>query len=208
MTFLKINLTTAVARLSWLCEKLWKYNPHCNAIRQRISTTIVGIDFGWDDLIVQKVAASYLIFDLILVNILTIGFGVSIGWSSASLLLLEHVDSPLPSGPLTKLQSSWVGSLMPLGGFTGNILCGLFAGRFGRKTVAMTAGVSQFVRQLHLYIYIFVSCIKASFPALVRMASVVYCAERLLSIRWEIHAGSLRCMCLRSSTNICSWDIR
>lgn len=85
-----------------------------------------------------------IIWDL-LVNILTVGFGVSIAWSSASLILLEHVDTPLPSGPLTPFQSSWVGSLLPLGGFCGNILCGLFGSHFGRKTVLVASAVSQFV---------------------------------------------------------------
>lgn len=85
-----------------------------------------------------------------LVNILCIGFGVSIAWSSASLILLEQVDSPLPSGPLSPTQSSWVGSLMPLGGFCGNIICGLVGNRFGRKTVLMAAAVFQLVFQLFL----------------------------------------------------------
>ncbi|KAG4071907.1 hypothetical protein HA402_006068 [Bradysia odoriphaga] len=86
------------------------------------------------------------------VNILQIGFGAVLGWPSASLLVLEAEDSPLPSGPLTIAEKSWVSALMYLGGSLGCIFFGWASNRYGRKYPLMGAALPQLVGWL-LIIY-------------------------------------------------------
>lgn len=73
------------------------------------------------------------------VNIITIIYGVAIGWPSASLLILQSTDTPLPSGPLSTAEASWIGSLIALGGLIGNLVFGSLSGRIGRKTLLLMA---------------------------------------------------------------------
>ncbi|XP_031634634.1 facilitated trehalose transporter Tret1-like [Contarinia nasturtii] len=66
-------------------------------------------------------------------NLITIGFGVTNGWASPSLLLLKSDDSPLPSGKVTVEECSWIASLMCLGALVGNSFFGTISSKFGRK---------------------------------------------------------------------------
>lgn len=80
-----------------------------------------------------------------LVNILQIGFGAVLGWPSASLLVLESQDSPLPTGPLTVQQTSAVSSYMYLGGSLGCLFFGWTLNQYGRKYNLMGAAILQLV---------------------------------------------------------------
>ena len=84
-------------------------------------------------------------FDL--VNILQIGFGAVLGWPSASLLILESEDSPLPSGPLSVVEKSWVSALMFLGGALGCLFFGWSSNKYGRKYSMMGAAFPQLVSE-------------------------------------------------------------
>lgn len=86
-----------------------------------------------------------------LVNILQIGFGAVLGWPSAGLLVLESEDSPLPTGPLTVVQKSWVSALMYLGGSLGCLFFGWASNRYGRKKPMMGAAFPQLVNNCNFY---------------------------------------------------------
>lgn len=76
-------------------------------------------------------------------NLLMISYGASCGWTSPSLPILESHSTSLPSGPISKegekffiiylflnnidstLVSSWIGSIMMIGGLTGTLLFGV-----------------------------------------------------------------------------------
>lgn len=64
---------------------------------------------------------------------LTIGWGVTIGFSSPSISLLTSEDTPLPSGPITMEEASWFASFICLGGMIGNFVFAYITNNFGRK---------------------------------------------------------------------------
>lgn len=60
-------------------------------------------------------------------------YGIAGGWASPNLLLLKSDKSPLPTGKISVEEATWVTSVLPIGIFTGSLLTGLIANRFGRK---------------------------------------------------------------------------
>lgn len=85
-------------------------------------------------------------------NILSVCYGVALGWPSASLLLLQSPDTPLPGGPLTTAECSWIGSLIALGGLCGNMLFGWLSGRIGRKPILLLAAVPMLSGWIMIYV--------------------------------------------------------
>lgn len=73
------------------------------------------------------------------------GYGTVCGWPSAAFLVLQSVDSPLETGVLSLAESSWVGSVMCIGGLIGNLVFGMLANRFGRKRSLVLAGLPLIV---------------------------------------------------------------
>lgn len=59
--------------------------------------------------------------------------GAGLGWSSPSIKTLMSNGSPLPTGRITKDESSWIASLWNVGGLIGNFLFGYITSKFGRK---------------------------------------------------------------------------
>lgn len=55
------------------------------------------------------------------------------GWPTAAMPMLQEDETPLPSGPLTLDEVSWIASTMCFGGIIGNILTGIVMEVFGRK---------------------------------------------------------------------------
>uniref|UniRef100_A0A336M068 CSON013480 protein n=1 Tax=Culicoides sonorensis TaxID=179676 RepID=A0A336M068_CULSO len=66
-------------------------------------------------------------------NLMTLLYGISIGWASSNLLLFQTNETPLSFGPLTLLQTSWIGSILCLGGAIGQLFFSWLADEYGRK---------------------------------------------------------------------------
>ncbi|XP_055298714.1 facilitated trehalose transporter Tret1-like [Sitodiplosis mosellana] len=64
---------------------------------------------------------------------LPMGYGVTCGWASPSIVLLTSDETPLPSGKITMDEASWIASLICFGALIGNILFGIITSKFGRK---------------------------------------------------------------------------
>ncbi|XP_063698303.1 facilitated trehalose transporter Tret1-like [Culicoides brevitarsis] len=72
-------------------------------------------------------------YAIICANLMTLLYGIAAGWASNSLRILQSTDTPLTSGPLTLWESSWVGSILCVGGAIGQIFFSFMADRYGRK---------------------------------------------------------------------------
>lgn len=80
-------------------------------------------------------------------NLLSISYGMSIAWSSSSILILKSFETPLNNGiPMSDTQISWITSLLGLGGLVGSILAGSLADIFGRKKTLLALAIPQLVR--------------------------------------------------------------
>lgn len=66
-------------------------------------------------------------------NVVVLCHGCVVGWISPSLPILLSNDSPLASGPLTKTEAGWIGSVIPCGAFLGTMLFGILANYIGSK---------------------------------------------------------------------------
>lgn len=55
------------------------------------------------------------------------------------------MDSPLPNGPISSEEASWIGAFLCVGGFAGNVVSGWMADRFGRKLTACLAAIPQII---------------------------------------------------------------
>lgn len=77
---------------------------------------------------------------------------MAVGWPSASLPLLQSSNSPLPGEPITLMESSWIGSILCLGGASGQIFFGWLAGKFGRRPAILFAFVPGVVRAIYSHI--------------------------------------------------------
>lgn len=64
------------------------------------------------------------IFATLCVNLLSVGYGASIGWASPGMIVLQSNETTLTTGPLTKADSSWIQSIFMIGGLFGSILYG------------------------------------------------------------------------------------
>lgn len=66
-------------------------------------------------------------------NVVVLSQGCAIGWISPALPILLSEDSPLASGPLTKTEAGWIGSVIPCGALFGCMLFGILANYIGSK---------------------------------------------------------------------------
>lgn len=78
-------------------------------------------------------------------NLLTVGIGMSSGWSSPSIFLLTSIESPLPTGTITIHEASWIASLSSISGFLSNIFFGLITCKFGHKAPLILLAIPQIV---------------------------------------------------------------
>lgn len=78
-------------------------------------------------------------------NLLSIGYGVNAGWTSASVILLKSDETPLPTGKITMDEASWITSLLCVGGLAGNVLFGYVTNQFGRKIPLLLLAVPTVV---------------------------------------------------------------
>lgn len=80
------------------------------------------------------------------VNLLSISYGITLGWPSPVLLLITSDESPLPSGKVTLESASWVASLLGIGALIGNLVFGFVINKFGRKLPLQLLAIPTFVR--------------------------------------------------------------
>ena len=67
-------------------------------------------------------------------NLISISYGNSAGWTSSNYLLLNSEENtPLECGPLSTEQLSWIGALLGVGGLVGSLFFGWLADTIGRK---------------------------------------------------------------------------
>lgn len=88
-------------------------------------------------------SVKYQCYATICANLMSVGYGALCGWSSASFLVLQSDYSPLESGPMTIEETSWVGSILCIGGLLGNILFGWMSNVFGRKVPMLLVVIPQ-----------------------------------------------------------------
>lgn len=79
-------------------------------------------------------------------NLLSISYGITLGWPSPVLLLITSDESPLPSGKVTLESASWVASLLGIGALIGNLVFGFVINKFGRKLPLQLLAIPTFVR--------------------------------------------------------------
>ncbi|XP_012234489.1 solute carrier family 2, facilitated glucose transporter member 8 [Linepithema humile] len=70
-------------------------------------------------------------------NLSILATGAMLGWTSPMLPLLESTGGPLES-PISSEQSSWIGSLVPLGTIGGSFIGGFLGERWGRKPTLLS----------------------------------------------------------------------
>ncbi|GAB0092713.1 hypothetical protein DMENIID0001_077420 [Sergentomyia squamirostris] len=75
----------------------------------------------------------YQFYACLCANCVGIIYGITIGWASPSIPLLQSENSPLLSGPITEEQGSWINSIMCVGGLAGTVFFGWMGDYFGRK---------------------------------------------------------------------------
>lgn len=78
---------------------------------------------------------------LSLANIIILGQGCSIGWTSPSLPILQSNRSPLTNGALSTAEASWVGSMSSIGAALGTIFFGLITQRIGSKNAMILCAI-------------------------------------------------------------------
>lgn len=64
---------------------------------------------------------------------MTVTYGIAVGWPSKNLVILQSLESPLQTGPLTISEASWIGSILCIGGALGSVSFGWLADVIGRK---------------------------------------------------------------------------
>ncbi|XP_031619245.1 facilitated trehalose transporter Tret1-like [Contarinia nasturtii] len=84
-------------------------------------------------------------------NLLTIGYGCTCGWTSPSIILLTSDETPLVSGKITMDEASWLAFLICVGGILGNIFFGFITNRFGRKLLLILISIPTNVNWLIIF---------------------------------------------------------
>ncbi|XP_059610684.1 facilitated trehalose transporter Tret1-like [Phlebotomus argentipes] len=95
-------------------------------------------------------------------NFPTLFFGLSIGWVSPSIPQLLSPESPLPSGPISVDEASWVSSIPYLSGAFGTVIFGWLVDHLGRKYSVYIGAVPNIIAWLLIafannVIYLYIS---------------------------------------------------
>lgn len=84
-------------------------------------------------------------FATICANLATLIYGLSVGWLSPNLELLQSNATPLKSGVISISEAGWIGSIGTVGCVLAVLICGWVAEIAGRKAALMLIGVTQLV---------------------------------------------------------------
>lgn len=71
-----------------------------------------------------------------------------VGWYTPVLPLLVSENTPLPSGPLSLQEMSWIGSLFSISAAFGSLIAGFFIVRFGVKRLMVALSFAAIVSRL------------------------------------------------------------
>lgn len=86
----------------------------------------------------------------ILVNLLTLIYGISVGWAAPNIVLFQSEDSPI--GRLSTDQISLIASLLCAGAVVGTCFFGWISDIWGRKLVLFVVALPQMLGLLLLAI--------------------------------------------------------
>lgn len=86
----------------------------------------------------------------VLVNLLTLIYGISVGWAAPNIVLFQSEDSPI--GQLETHQISLIASLLCAGGVLGTFFFGWITDIWGRKLVLFVVALPQMLGLLLLAI--------------------------------------------------------
>lgn len=90
-----------------------------------------------------KGSSKYQYYATFCANLLTVGWGVAIGWASPIIPILASDETPLPSGKLDGDDIANVISILCIGGFIANYVHAYIADKFGRRISLLIAGPVQ-----------------------------------------------------------------
>lgn len=124
-----------------------------------------------------------------------IQYGVFVGWSSPSIVLLTSDQSPLPTGKITTDEATWTAALKSLGFLLSCSVFGYVGTKFGRKWPLIILAIPLIVRE-HLHFCSFKRLIFISF--LDDLATHIIRTEHLLYLRCEIYSRYTFQFCLKS----------
>uniref|UniRef100_A0A182W7L4 Major facilitator superfamily (MFS) profile domain-containing protein n=1 Tax=Anopheles minimus TaxID=112268 RepID=A0A182W7L4_9DIPT len=79
------------------------------------------------------------------IHIITASYGVTVGWPAPIIPLLRSPDTPLPSGPVTVEEASWIGATLCIGGTIGTILFAFVHTYFGKKVALLLIPVPHII---------------------------------------------------------------
>jgi MFS family permease len=77
-------------------------------------------------------------------NFLSLAYGISLGWPSPTLPLLQSANTPFER-PLTLDEISWIASVYLIGGMSSTPIFGWMANTFGRKNSLLVSALPQLV---------------------------------------------------------------
>ncbi|KAH0956782.1 hypothetical protein HN011_009732 [Eciton burchellii] len=115
-------------------------------------------------------------------NLSVAAAGTVLGWTSPALPFLEKDGGPLGS-PINSEQSSWIGSLVPLGAIIGSFISGYIGERWGRKRSLLSSVIPFLIgwilvasasQVVHLYVARLLLGIGLAFPFTILP---MYCGE-------------------------------
>lgn len=107
---------------------------------------ILQIDLTWHSHLIFLI----LFYFLLLVNLGTIGYAISVGWMGIQFMKYDSDASPLPSGKFSKSELGWTASILGIGGLAGTIASGWMADFFGRKNSLLAMALPEIVSYIFI----------------------------------------------------------
>lgn len=85
------------------------------------------------------------------VNLLSLGYGLSTGWTSAAIPFLQSPQTPLECGAISNSDASLIGSMLTIGGLAGTIFFGFASNEIGRKFSIFLVAFPQILGWILMY---------------------------------------------------------
>lgn len=83
-------------------------------------------------------------------NLLSLGYGLSTGWTSAAIPYLQSPENPLEC-EITNDDASLIGSILTAGGLVGTLFFGYASNEIGRKRTIFLIGFPQILGWILMY---------------------------------------------------------